>query len=177
MIIKNETNWNTEDLRKLFSECCSRMGIENSHRVVTVKNERGHGLQSGGHAYLNSNLITILLPMKVWQVGIDGQRTEMKIESLNPVELAQTFMHEAGHNEGLQHEDMLNPSELDADWATPFVINRAKKEAVPKVDYPNLRYQKILKSINVKESKVKRLENALEKLYRRKSYYEKKLNA
>ena len=175
MIIENHTEWKTEDLRRLFSECCDRIGIEKAHRVVKVFYRRTHSDGIDGRAFLFSDRMTIKLPNMVWTKGTDGTSELMKLETLDSVELAQVFMHEAHHNLGLTHEDMVDHGELDADWATPFIINRAKKGAVPRVDRPNLRYQNILNRIDEKKSKIKRLENALKKLLRRKSYYEKRL--
>lgn len=82
--------------------------------------------------------------------------------------------HEIGHTINLDHKDMSDKAEYgQSEWAKGFAVGPRRDKPKEKVDVRAVRHGRVLMLIKEKESRLKRLENALKKLYRKKKYYER----
>jgi hypothetical protein len=202
MRIKNFTEWETLDLRRLFTAALAfdekREGAFRLKKRLSVEVHSGKGRKKVSCATMYGFRIWIVLTgfrRKLMDLTIPEQRAE----------LAWLFVHEVWHNRGFKHRQypkfLLRFNEeaaRDFEWAHDprFTIRRKgeAKEAVEapipeaiaaeakpieapgkmKRDLPRIRYERIVKSIEDKEGKIRRLSRALKKLNVKRKYYERK---
>lgn len=176
MKITNNTKYDTFYLRKLFLACEKHIFQtylihgESKHRCVTVKYHKGrnnHGV--GGYAWYNSNSITITLPR------IRKEFTTMYVKARN---VAQTYLHEVGHNIGLRHKQMGKFYNIDVSWLPDEILPLKKpKPTKPKPNIVEVRAAKAQKKLDEWQSKLKRAKTYVKKYQHKVKYYEKKLAA
>ncbi len=175
MKIVNKTFWNTKDLRKLFHEVCKHEGVT-THRTIEIVPSKRSGNYSGLGSF-RRNWVRLRVPAKAEQfvIGNDGkgQWIGRNLENPDSQKIAQILIHEIGHNQTLHHKDMANCWNFDCEWAKAFLINKTITKPKLPVDLKAKRHKCVLVRIKDKEAKVKRLQNQLKKLYKKKKYYEK----
>jgi len=173
MKIKNETKWDTRDLRKLFKMVAKHEGYE-PHTIEVTPRGRG-----GGRGGLGYGWIRISIPHKYYMQGSDGRWEKMELQELSGEKIkriAKVLIHEIGHNRGLNHREMDSFSNIDVSFIPDdFVIRRKREKKKPKVDIKQKRYQHVLELIKKNERKLKATKTRLKKLYQKKKYYEKVL--
>lgn len=187
MRLTNKTKWDSEDLRKLVLETIKRAGYETNKRI-TVETGKGWGggLRYSGRAGIHSNFVKMSVPKITYKdmardekggfiVGSNGHYVKVeKPIHFDTVQFAKVLIHELGHNAGLQHEDMINYNKLNCEWAKELTVNPQQPKPKLKIDLAKVRYEKVLKKIKEKESKLKRLQTSLKKLYKQRKYYQTK---
>lgn len=177
MQITNTTQYNTEDLRKVFSAVLASTNkdctpvkhwyqrIQSGYFAskwlkIQVKNSmHGHS----GSAYVNSGRMTIRIP-----------KTDLDI-----VKLAFVFEHELTHCRGYRHKDMGSIRRWS--HATPdnyecikgMVVNVIEKGSKPKQDLQIKRYENVLAIYKKWEAKRKSAANRERKALESVKYYEK----
>ena len=173
-IIKNTSKFDSKKLRSLF--CFVHTLIAKDKHVGRLKHwntlkieirHKSHGFS--GRAYLG----------KVYGNGWDMFLSLSKGTSLRW--LSQLFAHELMHSYGYDHHQYakwpLTKKELDKIQEKFGDVNFLKeKKSKPKVDYVQVRFDRVNNNIKQWETKKKRAENALKKLYKKQKYYLKKVS-
>jgi predicted Zn-dependent protease with MMP-like domain len=175
MKIKNETQWDTKDLKKLFTEVCKQMG-ETTKRTIEVKiSKKRFGLSHyHGLGSCSRNWVELRIPDTHCIVGSDGRDQILELEHPDSIKIAQILIHEIGHNQGLVHKEMANCWDIDCDWANQFIINKKFEKPKIEINLKQQRYKLVIKRLTEKETKMKRLIKQIKKLQAKKKYYEKK---
>lgn len=171
--VKNETDYRTSDIRKLFIECMKQEGVVSCFVKVKSTSGRTHGT-----ALLNSHWVTMYLPDTLvrYHSG-SGKTSRVKYAELKDdeaISVAQVFRHELGHNLGLRHDDMVALWKIDCDWASQYTIRRKKPPKKKSRDVVKERHEKALKKVKHYTSKVKLYTTLLKKWKKKLAYYEKK---
>lgn len=159
MEITNRTEWNTKDFQKLINECIRREGIGN-HRRIEIEYARHSWSSYHGRAWVNSNWIKMIVPRPITKEFIDGEYRPTETV-FNPETFAKIFIHELGHNRGLQHEEMISWSQIDATWAKDFKVGLKEELKIIKQDK------------TVIDNKVKEINEQLDKLREKINYWQK----
>ena len=175
MKIKNESKWDTKDLVRVIKLVCKNVGT--CPRFIKVVQARNYG----GTAFRLSNLIELRVPKTTLKCyGMNANEIIDVIDSnfreepqpFAVREFSQILTHELHHLQGLNHEDMVNHWNIDVSYTDGMTVSpRKDKPKVPR-DLKTERRQHVDELIMDKELKVKRLQNQLKKLYKRKKYYE-----
>lgn len=161
MKVKNETNYDTRYLRKLFMDCERHEGTNPKHRYVRVINKRGGGV--AGCAWLNSYSVTMKLPT---------------YQAPKAASVAQVYIHEVGHNLGLRHKEMASYSSIDVSWLLDEDVPLKKiKPPKPRPNIVEIRTAKAQKKLDEHLKKLKREQNLVKKYRIKVRYYEKKIAA
>jgi len=173
-IIKNTSKLDSKKLRSLF--CFVHTLIAKDLRMGRLKHWKTLKLEirntikrSSGRAYLG----------KVYGNGWD---MFLSLNKESPLErLSQLFAHELMHSYGYEHHQYvtypLTKKELDKIREKFGDVNFLKeKKSKPKVDYVQVRFDRVSNNIKQWEIKKKRAENALKKLYKKQKYYLKKVS-
>lgn len=175
MKIKNESKWETKDLIRVIKVVCKNVGTyPKSMHIVQARNY-------GGTAFRLFDRIELRVPkttLKCYGLNANGVADLIDSnfrEELQPFAVksfAQILTHELHHLQGLGHEDMMNYWQIDVSYVDGMTVNPKKEK--PKVlrDLKTERREHVVEMIADKESRVKRLQNQLKKLYKRKKYYE-----
>ena len=183
MKIKNQTQWQTKQLRKIFMACLNKVregeqGIFNPQELgrmadlqILIKWHKTNWV--GGFAYYNSRTMCIKMPRKdSLYSGFPLQRR-----------IASTFIHELGHCLGMRHNHYSTFEQYYDEWinetftpeAYPLEYHPEKQEHEVKINLREFRYQKALK---LQDRAARKLENArkgLKKWTNKVKYYEKVL--
>lgn len=172
MKIENTTQWETEDLRKLFSQCIKRIKkAEGKGKIkgikVVVKNRREHWIS--GRGYIGIYSMTIMVGKLTDFTNIEKRKV-----------LAQVFTHEYYHNLGYKYIDGRSyrndfTRKWDYSWVADYPIRRAEPKQKVVKDIQMERYQEVVKKVATYISKVKRYQTLLRKYKVKQNYYEKKL--
>ena len=160
--VKNHTQWDTKDIRKLFLECMRREGATCCFVNVVYKVRRWNTSNMSGRATVNGYTVKMLIPR--------GDKLSMD----DIMWIARVFIHELGHNKGLLHEDMVSTHDIDCDWAKPYKIRKKEPKPKPKRNLKQERYEKAKAKVRQYQTKVKRDINLLKKWEKKAKYYEKK---
>ena len=180
MKIKNESKWDTKDLMRVIKLVCKNVGT--CPRFIKVVQARN----SGGTAFRLSNNIELRVPKTTLKCyGLDVNGVAELIDSNFREEpqpfavksFAQILTHELHHLQGLNHDDMVNYWNIDVGYTDGMVVNPMKEKPKVPRDLVADRRQHVIEMIADKESRVKRLQNQLKKLYKRKKYYESRRGA
>src|SRR5262245_55917297 len=168
MKIKNATEWNTLQLRAVFTRVQAEMVKTEGKlrwplKVRIVYRRKGfHDDVTGGSAYLNSGLMMLSLPR----------------EKVCVRDLAHTFMHELLHCYGFNHAQMTASQMRMQDGGAEFAyvddlkVERRVEKPKPQADVQVTRYLRVVAAVERNETKLKRLERAHRKLTVRRKYYE-----
>lgn len=103
----NETDWYTPDVRRLVRAALASMGISEARTVRVV-----HARQtswSTGHARINSRDMTVRVHSPA--IVVDGRHARdpmLPLGRAQVLDLCGCILHEAEHNLGLRHEDMID---------------------------------------------------------------------
>lgn len=153
--IKNETDYETRDLRKIFLECMKREGVQRCN--LTVRYSRCDLVH--GSAYYNSTRVNMFLPKK----------------NPNIIGTAQVFIHELGHNRGLKHREMVELSKIDCSWIMGFKIDKKIPKDLKKIpkDLKKERHEHAKKKLKQLTSRLKLMQTLIKKWQRKVRYYEK----
>lgn len=169
MQITNKTDWNTADLRRVFSKVLARWNaVEVLKRRVPSKKLRikinsTRWANYSGHAYYNSGFMTLNL-----------NKTTLDVRKV-----AYLFEHELAHCAGYTHKQMHQLNNWKTAGTARYayvegeVIRKKEIKPQPKVDRQALAYQRTLDSIQRWNTKAKRAATALKKLNATRKYYEK----
>lgn len=177
MKLTNKSKWDTRDLRKIVLKC---IRIEGCRKDLIVKMSTLRKDTEGyvrGEAQFNGRLIRIRLkaPSEIryrpayHHVAYMG---ELLLRSLK-TELAQVILHEIQHIRGNEHRDMIESWDLKVDWVLEFELRPKKETSKPERNLREERYQNVLQLIKKNKTRLRRTKTILEKLHRKKKYYEK----
>lgn len=172
--IKNATDWNTRDLRRLVHAVCDARRLHRNRTVSFVCQRRGTSRL--GWAYYHSTYMRVMLPR-------DGEGLSSRTEKVSGVidgptlqSVANTIAHELDHNEGKKHRDMPRSYGLVLPWGELAVRAKAVKPLASKDELRARRSAAAEESIRERlarwESKQKRAQRAITKLKRSLRYYE-----
>lgn len=195
MKIENKTNYDTRYLRRLFLACEKYQGTNPKYQMVKVSYARGNRIRA--EAWYNCYGIYIRLPKNYrghsitsiprWASGegrrrlteaIKKQKEKYPIEPIPARELAQIYIHELCHNQGLHHKDMEHWWDIDVSWLPDETIPlKVEKPAKPKPNIIVLRAAKAQKKLDEWQKKLKRAKTHTKKYRTKVKYYEKKMAA
>lgn len=160
LILKNHTEWQTKDLRKLIIANLKESGLINQFKSRTVilsnQTKRRFNFQ-GSNAMLGMGWIQMCIPKQffVKAVGIDGTLQSREVE-FDSVGFSKVFQHELQHNQGLRHKDMLDWQKFDCSWANQFQVRKYQSQSFDK-PIVSLKQKRLLAA----ESKVAKLEKLI----------------
>jgi hypothetical protein len=123
--IQNTTQWRTDDLRRIFKAALKAEGLteREAGRYIKVQ-ARKYGVR--GWATLNGDWISMLV------------RNPLPGEECMPSALldtfAQVFVHEAGHNAGLEHREMMDSDDITVPWIVGMEVRLQAAKVKPKRD-------------------------------------------
>lgn len=161
MKVRNETNYDTHYLRRLFLACEKHEGTDSRYRHVKVIYWQRSRVS--GYAWYNSNSVVMKLP---------------KDSDVGTRRVAQTYIHEVGHNLGLRHKDMVARFEINTTWLPDEEVPLKKvKPAKPKQPLIEKRAAHAQKMLDKHLTKFKREKNLVTKYRRKVAYYEKRMAA
>jgi hypothetical protein len=183
IIIKNETNWSTRDLRRFVVQCASRHFDKNQLPVLRVTFRRGRhsGSQCTGNAYLGGTRINIFLSAKTHAGEVTDYRPDKS-------DLAFTLVHEMGHCLGLNHSDMRGSAKFSQyargwegyySWAKELPLERITIKVKPVLSLTDKAQKKLAHAQNMIkkwESKLKSAQTRIKTWSKKAKQYEKKLN-
>ena len=184
-IIKNTSKFDSKKLRSLF--CFVHTLIAKDLRIGRLKHwdtlkieirHKSHGFS--GRAYLGKvygNGWDMFLSLSCYSRNLDEYLIDKEYYLK---ETSQLFAHELMHSYGWKHHQFasypLTKKELDKIQEKFGDVNFLKeKKSKPKVDYVQVRFDRVSNNIKQWEIKKKRAENALKKLYKKQKYYLKKV--
>jgi len=191
-IIKNTSKFDSKKLRSLFcfihtliakDKHASRLRHWNKLKIAIRHKSHGYS----GQAYLGKvygNGWDMILSLCYYPKDIvTGLRraTNADLKEYYLKETSQLFAHELMHSYGYEHHQFarepLTKKELDKIQEKFGDVNFLKeKKSKPKVDYVQVRFDRVSNNIKQWEIKKKRAENALKKLYKKQKYYLKKVS-
>ena len=136
MKLDNQTDYDSKSLRKFFLAGLKSEGIDHKRMVVHIVNCRGkhfdgygfykhiRHLWGDGRRFGYHACVTIKIP-----TGLDLGKYEhcmRRVPSFEEV-MAQVFIHEVGHTQGLRHEEMAKSWTIDVSWAEGLSIKRKEE--------------------------------------------------
>jgi hypothetical protein len=125
--ISNETDWNTNDLRKICLAAAKAVGVK-TKKLVTIKSNRRRPEVSGRATYPSAGL-SEGYPSWLW-LPKDPIRPEEFAK-----EVARVAAHEFMHNLGVKHKDMTKAQLYcyqQATWADGLVLRKKGQREKPK---------------------------------------------
>lgn len=136
--LKNETDWNTADLKRFVRAALRYLGVSEDRNVRITNRRSLDAIGASGCAYLNSRSMTVRLPRPIYRatiVGDDGAREEWRRrEVMHEVDLrdfAYVFLHELEHNLGLEHRQMRRSRKVFTPWLAGLVVRAKAEKAKP----------------------------------------------
>lgn len=159
--LKNGTDYNSRELRKIFNWCFKHEGAIVT-RIVIVNYGRGNWGYTGSCASLYNGWIQIHLP-----------RSHVEIKTL-----AKVFIHEMGHNLGLRHKEMVSQwnivlESFPREWKDKhlYPIIKEKKKLTTN-ELQRERYQHAQKMLTKAQTRFKRAKTIERKWKEKVKYYE-----
>ena len=175
MKIKNDTNYLTSDLKKLFLACVDRRTDDSSIRKYLRVEVQYQG--TNGRTYSKATYGGSWMRILIYK--------DQRDKSDYIRRLAWLFCHELEHTKGKHHNDMRGsywrhwPSDKfeRLKWADKFQLRVKPEKIQVKKDNQLIRYENVLLHVQQASSKVKRWQNILKKWTSKEKYYEKILTA
>lgn len=183
--LKNDTIWDSNDLRKLFRMVCEQEGYYPSTIEVITSRAQTHcrPLRVTGLGGIGYGWLRLGIPCRQVHHIYDEQKhrftrsTEELKELSGPYvkRIAQVLAHEIAHNRGVrEHSTMLCSSQLDINKEIEkIVIHKKPVKTKPKRNIRQERYNSALKKQKMYESKIKRYTNLMKKWGKKVKYYKK----
>lgn len=178
MKVVNNSNWNTDDLKKLINAVLKFSG-QDAPRILTIKTGK-HNHGTNGRASIGGSWVDMWVPKTMISkkgVGLDGKFHTLCDEEIRfPVEeFSKVFIHEVGHNEGLRHKDMLPWEHIKIPTSIREMVIRSKPKPKPKIkrNLREVRYEHALKMLKKNQTKLKRTKTQINKWAKKVKYYEK----
>lgn len=162
MLLKNQTNYKSADLRRFFFAGLRAKGASTSKHILVIYG-RGlahHGLATIGRGH-EASWIRMSLP-----------RDPTKLDILK---IARVFEHEVDHNLGLGHRHMQNWWTLQPTWQEGLELRHQAKQKTVKVAR-NLRAEREARARKLlarAERKLAAAERLVKKWSKKVRYYEK----
>jgi len=177
MKVINKTDYDTRYLRSLFIKCEKHEGT--NHKYRNVKVIYAHTYWVGGYAWYNSRSVVMKLPKRRTIKMTNYHPGDKKIEvGVSNQRIAQTYIHEVGHNLGLHHKDMPRSSTIDVSWLPDeFIPLKKSKAAKPKPNIVEVRAIKAQKKFDEWSKKLARAKTFVKKYRAKVKYYERKTAA
>ncbi len=191
MKVNNETNYKTNNLRKLFTEVIKRneklegaLAIyqKRALRIKVVYTKATFRTRKADESKpLSADNIkhTTISDSYHGCATVHGYNLTLRIPRDVPINLptlAYLLDHEFMHIRGYRHNKMEPYNHWDThnyQWAETFVINKKEETEKPKVNLVDKRYKHVLEMIKKKEKQIKVLKHSLEKWNKKRKYYEK----
>ena len=199
MRVFNETKYSTEDLRRIFAACVTKLRVTEGSAVSGLRVsviDHAHGANwIGGYAYYHSKRLTLKMPKKVrrdpegWLQAVktrrnwwDDKATTDYVLSVTAAKVADVFLHEVGHCLGTHHCKGETIETAFADWVKSTFNNndafplRLKSELVvpkQKPDIKLVRFERAKLNLAKAETRFKRSKTILGKWKSRVRYYSK----
>lgn len=183
MKIINKTSWDSKKIKNLFAVCLKevkrREGNERHLKNQTVYLKSHNRNHVYGRAYVNSSTLILKLPYP-HSKDLDLKKfTWWKVDYDFAQKLADTYIHEVGHNLGIKKHSKGGDTmeHLYQDWIFENISNEkfpiAKvQKIVPKVDIKQKRYHSALTNFAKAQTKFRRVKTLLDKWQRKIKYYE-----
>lgn len=174
MRVVNKTHWNTNDFKDIIKNCVEIDGADQKNLVVEIEEKPYKKTIDAGAGYrYPKHVIQVAIPQVSY---MDVLKTKWKTED---VELfTYLILRELAHLRNVRYDEMdyQSMSNLVGDVCDIHKLKVRIKQTKekPEIDITKERYGKILKRIDEKGRRVKRLQKQLRKLNKTKKYYEKK---
>jgi len=115
--VKNETDYRTDDLRKILRRCIVECGMNPKRYRIRIYKSRTHRVT--GRAPLHGRSLRIGIPCIANWYSPEAEAHETRELDVGAVErIARTAIHEIGHNQGLMHRD----------WASKYRVREKYKD-------------------------------------------------
>ena len=183
MKIINQTNWDTKQLRKLFAKCRGEINSREGDRwqlkgqVISVVTHYSRGW-IGGHAPVNGSRLTIKIPVEKFEPATH----HIGILDFSQ-HLAETYIHEVGHNLGMsKHVKGKTMEHLYSDWIIgnisneKFPVDKKVEKQVVKENVQEKRYVLALRNLLKAKTRAKRAVTFMKKWQSKVNYYEARLS-
>lgn len=179
MKIKNNTQWDTADMRKIFSKCIYEIKKIEGRRInntIEIRNNNIEGNMISGRATIGGSIYKGYWMMI--KIGIEIDFDDFKKRK----ELALMFIHEYYHNLGYKDQDRCNykydwTKDINVDFVKDCQIKLARPKIKPKRNLQLERYNNVMKHIKEAERKLKRWQKIVKKWKAKQRYYENSLIA
>jgi len=123
MKLYNKTVWNTKELRAFFNMISKREGYFPQTIKVVPSRTHMHGLGGIGFGY-----VKLWIPKTKIKVDIKtkrGRDVELEVLKTGGLRLlARIYIHELGHNLGLDHPEMISIDDINVDFLNGLEIHK-----------------------------------------------------
>lgn len=173
IIINNETDWSTADIRRIFIATIKAEGMERKHWRLDVKYSRQGMWKSEdgtisarriggvmGYGYYNRAHIILSLPNTMGDAHPwDKPTKRIRVEKIDPCRVADLFVHEFAHNRGLKHGEMIKGGghHTSCEYVADFPLRR---KTLPKKKTAEDREAKALAEVERIEARLADLEKS-----------------
>lgn len=190
MVIKNSSNWSTDNIRKLFRRCIKEVDKKekpdypfhkrNKHFQLDIRNSSYSSVH--GRATINGYWISIKIPCSF---GSEATDTKWKIirdlDIDEKTKLARTIIHEYFHTIGCREIDYRNykgdfTDNWNVDWVKDYPIKKKEIIVKEKQDITVCRYETAIKNLAKAETRLKRAKTIHNKWKSKVDYYCKVYN-
>ena len=152
--------------------------MELKNQQIVIKTQRVHSYRTrhfiGGYAWYHSNQLCIKVPKESFEKTTVSDKSELDFSQC----IADTYIHEVGHNLGAKHSHRNTCENYYREWILANISNEkfpvVKKEVkqAVKVDVRYKRYQSALLNFRKAETRFKRAKTLFSKWKSKVLYYE-----